>query len=231
MNRKRRPIRSLVIAAALGCCSTVAFVAAADFLPEVRCTCWVPPGGAGSPLKTVSMFRTVYSGEFIHFGQTPKMPQPFTRFATTLPNHTYSEPFPRWLSGPSDLGFVTFERLEQGWPMRCAWSCAWYGFGNGANQNVHYGSRLLGISHEGEERRLSYYILWPGLLINLALHTAAWWAALGLLPSTARSLLARSRRRRGLCTRCKYNLAGLPPEAPCPECGAPPPSARRAPQP
>jgi hypothetical protein len=31
----------------------------------------------------------------------------------------------------------------------------------------------------------------------------------------------RSRRRKGECIGCRYDLDGLPPDSPCPECGRP----------
>jgi hypothetical protein len=57
--------------------------------------------------------------------------------------------------------------------------------------------------------------LWPELLADAAIYSMAW--ALLLFPfATARRAF---RLRRGRCPRCTYDLRGLPPNTPCPECG------------
>ncbi len=54
--------------------------------------------------------------------------------------------------------------------------------------------------------------VWPGLALN-TLFYAAWWS----LPLVVAPALLRWRRdRRGGCTKCGYDLAGL---SVCPECG------------
>jgi hypothetical protein len=54
------------------------------------------------------------------------------------------------------------------------------------------------------------------LLLPVATITAAAWSL---------DLLARRHTRRGHCPTCHYDRRGLPPTAPCPECGTPPPPA------
>jgi hypothetical protein len=61
--------------------------------------------------------------------------------------------------------------------------------------------------------------LWPGLLINTAFYGTILWL-LWLTISRGPGMLRRgSRRRRGLCVRCGYDLRGGMNGAPCPECG------------
>jgi hypothetical protein len=62
--------------------------------------------------------------------------------------------------------------------------------------------------------------VWPGFAVNGMLYTAIIVAPL----AATSALLRRRSRRRGLCPRCAYNLAGLPPNSPCPECGRAPPT-------
>lgn len=63
-------------------------------------------------------------------------------------------------------------------------------------------------------------VLWRGLVIN----AAVWGVAGALAACGVRSVYvaARSsrRRRRGLCTGCGYDRAGVAADAVCPECGA-----------
>ncbi len=58
--------------------------------------------------------------------------------------------------------------------------------------------------------------LWSGLLADTASFAAAWLLLLTLIPI----LRSVARRSKGRCPRCNYHRAGLPPTAPCPECGA-----------
>ncbi len=56
----------------------------------------------------------------------------------------------------------------------------------------------------------------------LSLHAAWLWSAGALLLIAPARHIPRALRRRAthLCPTCAYDLRGLPPEAPCPECGA-----------
>jgi hypothetical protein len=58
--------------------------------------------------------------------------------------------------------------------------------------------------------------LWLGLLVNSVFYGLFLW----LLWFTPRRIVrGRSRRRRGLCVRCEYDLRGLAAGSACPECG------------
>lgn len=54
-----------------------------------------------------------------------------------------------------------------------------------------------------------------GFAINTAFYAGTWWV---LLVGISR-VRAWNRRRRGLCVKCTYDLRGIEPHAPCPECG------------
>ena len=54
-------------------------------------------------------------------------------------------------------------------------------------------------------------VFWPGVLL-LAVSLFAWLS------------YARPRGTAGTCPSCRYDLSGLPPGSPCPECAAKPPS-------
>lgn len=68
---------------------------------------------------------------------------------------------------------------------------------------------------------LPIYILPLGFTFNTLFYAAAWFIPLFGIRAARRSL----RRRRGLCTRCAYDLNGLAPGAACPECGQAPSNA------
>jgi hypothetical protein len=54
--------------------------------------------------------------------------------------------------------------------------------------------------------------IWPLILLVSALTCAAWRL----------DILSRRRAMLNLCPKCRYDRTGLPPQAPCPECGAAP---------
>jgi hypothetical protein len=56
--------------------------------------------------------------------------------------------------------------------------------------------------------------IWAGLLVNSVIYATLWWAVM-----TTPSVRRLSRLRRHHCLACNYNLAGLAPGSPCPECG------------
>ncbi|MFO0836233.1 MAG: hypothetical protein U0638_14775 [Phycisphaerales bacterium] len=65
------------------------------------------------------------------------------------------------------------------------------------------------------KRWLPIYILPLGFTLNTLFYAAAWFVPLFGIRIARRTL----RARRGLCTRCAYDLRGLAPGASCPECG------------
>jgi len=60
-----------------------------------------------------------------------------------------------------------------------------------------------------------YHLL--GLILNPIIYAVPMWVLLLLISTGVGSLVRRSRRRKGACSRCGYNIQGLPK---CPECGA-----------
>jgi hypothetical protein len=69
---------------------------------------------------------------------------------------------------------------------------------------------------ENNIRLLGTIPIWRGLLLD-AHFFAATFLALGAVPALTRRVL---RRAPGQCASCRYDLSGLPPGSPCPECAA-----------
>jgi len=78
--------------------------------------------------------------------------------------------------------------------------------------------RMLVSPDVSDIRVLPYRPLWKGVLVNSLTYGVCWFFGVGGTRAIRQSL----RRRRGACFNCGYELAGLPDQARCPECGVPP---------
>lgn len=116
---------------------------------------------------------------------------------------------------------VTWTALDAGWPFLSlrGWSCVAIKNSStvvrsaraGLIENVPTVSTLRGLPQTAS---LPYCPRWPGFIANTLFYAALWWLLFtGLI--TAR---AARRSRRGLCTRCAYDLRGIA-SGVCPECG------------
>jgi hypothetical protein len=108
----------------------------------------------------------------------------------------------------------------RGWPLLCLWS----EYRTATNEQfkvitIPHGAIIIprnkinkGGFIDPYELTLPCRPLWVGFAGNTAVFAGA-WGALIVVPLTLR---ASSRRRRGVCTRCGYDLSGV---VKCPECG------------
>ncbi|MBL8759802.1 MAG: hypothetical protein JNL50_00725 [Phycisphaerae bacterium] len=118
-----------------------------------------------------------------------------------------------------------------GWPARAFWYLAEKEGGHVVKSRSHEGLFIFepGGVHKARDDAfygtqplgpefafwLPIYILPLGFTLNTLFYAAAWFIPLFGIRAARRTL----RRRRGLCTRCAYDLKGLAPASPCPECG------------
>lgn len=129
---------------------------------------------------------------------------------------------------PSTFEWVGIEHAT-GWPCLTVW-CDWTCESVAKDerlllipQYVSYGGIPISASPANvgtirpyELRALPLRPIWLGLIVNTAFYaalSAALWAGLIAFRSWRRAV-------RGRCTRCNYNLTGLGPGTPCPECGS-----------
>ena len=78
-----------------------------------------------------------------------------------------------------------------------------------------YKTTKLNWIHVQQDRLLPLRPIWPGFAINTVFYASILWL-FTLGPFTARRMI---RRKRGLCTKCGYDLRNVEHEK-CPECGA-----------
>jgi hypothetical protein len=118
--------------------------------------------------------------------------------------------------------FCIWQYDARGWP----WPCLWYEWNRGSTAADPLGDTPGAFQIDAIQRprartvsnyplALPYRPLWPALLGDTAVYSAA-WAVLLFGPGAVRRGL---RSRKGRCTRCGYDLRAAPAGAPCPECG------------
>jgi len=128
-----------------------------------------------------------------------------------------------WLTGDASWPEREQERYVsgRGWPLIAVWcqyesarSERWLLHPRGAielpwaQSNSEWGIGALFMA-------LPYRPVWAGLALDAAVYGAAWWMVLFGIAGARRW----SRRKRGQCATCAYELRGLPAGTPCPECG------------
>ena len=127
-----------------------------------------------------------------------------------------------WGGWPHD---ACLNEFAAGWPMRAFWCESDEPTQDPVTKHAVYTHRggFTLPTHVIKETSSTVYLprplpfrpLWPGLLIDTALFIAFW--SLVLL---AKPAFKSWRRRKGRCSSCGYDMAGLAAESGCPECGA-----------
>lgn len=138
---------------------------------------------------------------------------------------------PRWardairpsMCAPLDSGSMPCVSVDaRGWPCRALCSSVTRMAGSsgpttkidgGISVESHNNAGL--VANRGYGVLLPYRPIWSGLVINTLTFGVPAWLLLSAIPLTRRHL----RRRRNHCLKCNYNLQGLAPNMPCPECG------------
>jgi len=108
-----------------------------------------------------------------------------------------------------------FAESRYGYPARCARAAVYFGYQRDPRERIvagwDVGWRRAGYFDKG----MLPAPIWRGLLLDVAIY------GFGLFALVQLGSAASAIRRRGRCRACGYSRAGLAPDAPCPECGAP----------
>jgi len=124
----------------------------------------------------------------------------------------------------SPRAMPSFPTVAAGWPFlafRCEGSQA-VGSGTGPRWSCAVSPPeilrpILALDFLGCARPLPCGPIWRGLIADSVILALGW----SLILFAPRVIRRTRRLRRGQCPACGYNLAGLAPGTPCPECGAP----------
>ncbi len=110
----------------------------------------------------------------------------------------------------------------RGWPMLAMWGSFGVELPRGAPKAVHWAVALPRQDVHGVRddwtRVIPLAPIWLGFAVDTLFYGLAWVVLIALVVGPG-ALRRASRRRRGRCLRCAYDLRGIPAGA-CPECGA-----------
>ncbi len=199
------------------------------------------PQDGKEPPNSMYMELALYPQYGVTFGMARL--RPFQNYTPAAPAYAY--PGPESIAAPWEsrelLPWVHGERpwpdplkgdsvwiKAAGWPLRATSSRIRYTSLTGGGHTWHArGGVIIGNPSKSNwadwpptfARIIPLRPLWPGFAVDLVIYGLAW-----RLIIAACALIRRWRRRgAGLCQKCRYNLAGLPAGALCPECGTPGP--------
>lgn len=148
-------------------------------------------------------------------------PQPEPRIVSHL-----REFFPAWAcDAVIDQRFPALKQFEyrvleaRGFPIPMLW-CR---YSRSGTPLIESGLRVPGDPHRllpgddpfSQTVILPYHPIWWALAADIAFYALGWTLLLWAMASLRRHL----RLRRNHCPKCNYNLRGLAPNTPCPECG------------
>jgi predicted RNA-binding Zn-ribbon protein involved in translation (DUF1610 family) len=173
--------------------------------------------------------RTIYSRHFIAYRERgeplPQLPNDPSALADELRGSTYNLP----AKYPYDVAAsnANWSAHFQGFPMHCVWG--WEISGGFAIPNSVSQRGLLNPAFSpGYMMGGGWYHprtpVWTGLLVNTVFWALIWVAAVRITHEVFPAIMnaiphsKESRRRRGLCTTCGYDLTGC--RHRCPECGS-----------
>jgi hypothetical protein len=150
-----------------------------------------------------------FGGRAFDLFSTPTDPAAAKRRFAARPDVTPAEP-PSFAAVPGADDEAALTEMR-GWPAVCLYFNA-FGHRNGGETT----RLLVKLTPRGGRVGLPFGVYWPGMILDIAFYTVPFAALRFAIRARQRS----RHRRAGRCPSCGYDRRGIPPDAPCPECGA-----------